>query len=231
MKKHKIKTLWLASVGFTALAAASALAADVLPSRPMPMPRAPVYVPFFSWNGFYVGLNAGYGFGDSSWTEPVTGIGTGNFNVSGAMVGGTLGYNMQFGSAVFGIEADIDWSNVKGSSTTNCPLECETRNTWLGTVRGRIGYAFDRFLPYFTGGGAFGEVKGDVTGVNVASKTPFGWTLGAGLEYAFMSNWSAKLEYLYVDLGTLQCPATACAVTTDIAFKTGVVRGGLNYKF
>ena len=88
------------------------------------------------------------------------------------MVGGTLGYNMQFGSAVFGVEADIDWSGVKGSTTTNCPLGCETKNTWFGTARGRIGYAFDRFLPYFTGGAAFGDIQAERRRASAAPPRP-----------------------------------------------------------
>ena len=87
-----------------------------------------------------------------NWTDTVTLDSTGNFNVNGALVGGTAGYNLQFGAFVFGLEGDFDWTNIKGSVTTNCLSTCETSNTWLGTARGRIGYAFDRFLPYFTGG-------------------------------------------------------------------------------
>jgi outer membrane immunogenic protein len=230
MQRHKIKTLLLACVGFMAMAAASTYAAD-MPRRALPMPRAPVYVPFFSWTGFYAGINAGYGFGDSSWTNTTTGLGTGDFNVDGFLIGGTLGYNLQTGSWVFGVEGDIGWSDIKGTTTTLCPLGCETRNTWLGTIRGRIGYAFDRFLPYFTAGGAFGEVQANPAVLPGASDIQFGWTVGAGIEYAFLSNWSAKLEYLYVDLGTLNCTATECGVPTDVTFKANIVRGGLNYKF
>jgi outer membrane immunogenic protein len=230
MNKRKIKTLLLACVGFTALTAASAYAAD-LPRRSLPLPRAPVYVPFFTWNGFYLGINGGYGFGDSSWTDTVTGISTGDFNLDGFVIGGTLGYNLQFGSWVFGLEADIAWSDIKGSTTTNCPLGCETRNTWRGTARGRLGYAFDRFLPYLTAGGAFGDIQANATGFSGTSQTQFGWTAGAGLEYAFLHNWSAKIEYLYVDLGTVQCSVVECGGITDITFKTSLIRGGVNYKF
>ena len=90
------------------------------------------------------------------------------------------------------------------------PGTCETSNNWLGTARGRIGYAFDRFLPYFTAGAAFGDIKGTVGAVNDFSATKVGWTGGAGVEYAFIDNWSAKLEYLYVDLGKATC-AAACS--------------------
>jgi len=231
MTRLTIRNLLLAGVGVTALTAASAAFAADLPRRSLPPPRMPAYVPFFSWTGFYAGMNAGYGFGTSNWTDNLTGLSTGDFDINGALVGGTLGYNVQFGSAVFGLEADIDWSDMKGSTTTNCPGGCETKNTWLGTVRGRIGYAFDRFMPYVTGGGAFGQLQTDNPGIGGTTETKFGWTLGGGLEYAFLSNWSAKIEYLYVDLGTMQCPNAACIITADVTFKANVVRGGLNYKF
>ena len=222
----------LAGVGFTALAVVSALAVDVPPGRYMPPPRAPAYVPFFSWTGFYVGLNAGYGWGTSKWTDNVANSTTGDFNLSGAVAGGTLGYNMQMGSVVFGLETDFDWSNIKGSTTTNCATICETRNDWLGTARGRVGYAFDRFLPYVGGGLAYGRVKGNMTGAGNFSKTQFGWTAGGGLEYAFANNWTAKVEYLYVDLGKVNCDA-ACSGGNpfDVTFTSHLVRGGVNFKF
>ena len=201
-------------------------------ARSLPPPRAPAYVPFFTWNGFYVGINAGYGFGHSKWTDTVTQVSTGDFNVNGPMVGGTVGYNLQFGAFVFGLEGDIDWTNIKGSATTNCPSTCETSNTWLGTARGRIGYAFDRFLPYVTGGAAFGDVKGTLLGAGDFKQTKVGWTAGAGVEYAFIDNWSAKLEYLYVDLGKATCDATCSGGNPMTAtFTSNVVRGGVNYKF
>jgi outer membrane immunogenic protein len=215
----------------TALWAPTALAADAPPGRYMPPPRAPAYVPFFSWSGLYVGVNAGYGFGHSRWTNSVTSVTTGDFNVSGAVIGGTAGYNMQLGSAVVGVEADLAWSNIKGSTTLLCLGTCQTSNSWLGTARGRIGYAFDRFLPYLTAGAAFGDIKGTTT-LGSFSRTNIGWTAGGGLEYAFVNNWSAKLEYLYVDLGKVRCD-DGCIVAplTDVTLNTGVVRAGVNYKF
>lgn len=230
MKKHTIKKLLLAGVGMTVLAAASAQAADI-PPRSLPPPRAPVFVPFFTWSGFYAGLHAGYAFGDSNWTNNVVPVSTGDFDVSGAMVGGTLGYNYQTGWAVLGVEADVAWSGVEGSTFTNCPLGCETKNSWFGTARGRIGYAFDRFMPYLTGGAAFGDIQATAAGFGGTKKTQFGWTAGGGIEYAFVSNWSAKLEYLYVDLGSVDCPAAACGGAVETTLKLNVVRAGLNYKF
>ena len=237
MRKLTIRQALLASVGVSILAISPVTAADIVPSRPYPMPKAPVFVPFFSWNGFYLGLNAGYGFGTSNWTSTVTGVTTGDFDINGPVVGGTIGYNWQFSSAVFGLEGDIAWSNIKGSAPCVGLLTCETSNSWLGTARARIGYAFDRFLPYVTAGAAFGEIKGkaSITGtpvfVDVISKTQTGWTAGGGLEYAFLHNWTAKIEYLYVDLGSVECPAANCLTTVDIDFRTHLVRGGVNYKF
>ena len=226
-----MKRCLLAALGLAAIAATSAFAADLPRGSPLPSPRAPAYVPFFTWNGFYAGLNAGYGFGHSNWTDTVAQASSGNFKIKGPLVGGTVGYNLQFSSLVFGLEADFDWSDIKGS-TANCAGTCQTSNSWLGTARGRIGYAFDRFLPYLTAGAAFGDVKGTFIGVGDFKQTKVGWTGGAGLEYAFVDHWSAKIEYLYVDLGKTTCSATCSGGDPiSVTFKTSIVRAGVNYKF
>ncbi|MGC1465757.1 MAG: outer membrane protein [Pseudolabrys sp.] len=210
--------------GLLALAVASPSSAADLPR---PAYKAPAYVAApFSWSGFYVGLNAGYGWGTSNWSAG--GVTTGNFDTKGWLGGGTIGYNLQTGVWVWGLEADLDYSTIKGTDGTGC---CETRNTWLGTARGRIGYSFDRWLPYITGGAAFGGVKMTPVGGTSESKTRVGWAAGAGLEYAFLGAWSAKIEYLYADLGTSSCDATTCGVATDVKFKTNIVRAGVNYRF
>jgi len=132
--------------GALALAAGGqALAADLPQPAPQP-PRAPAtYVPaqapYFSWTGIYVGINGGYGFGQSNWTAPL-GAPTGNFSTSGFLVGGTLGGNYQMGAFVIGLEGDGDWSNANGTSFSSCPAGCTTQSTWLATVRGRAGYAW-----------------------------------------------------------------------------------------
>lgn len=206
--------------------ASPSLAADL--SRPL---KAPAYIAPFSWTGFYVGINGGYGWAKSDWT----GGGTASVSPKGWLVGGTLGYNLQTGVWVWGIEGDIDLSTIKGSSTGTgvCATGagCETRNRWLATTRGRIGYSFDRFLPYITGGAAFGDIKMAIPSGAAETKTKVGWTLGAGLEYAFLGAWSAKLEYLYVDLGSATCSAATCGVSTNATFKANTVRAGLNYRF
>lgn len=230
-----MKKSLLAGMSFAALVATAAVAADVPPSRYIPPPRAPAYVPFFSWNGFYVGINAGYGWGRSQWTNAGTGASTGSFNADGALVGGTAGYNLQMGSFVFGAETDIGWSGMKGTSTAAiCGTQCETSNQWLGTLRGRLGYAMDRVMPYATVGLAYGGLEGSRAAATPGfSTTVIGWTAGGGLEYAFASgNWSAKLEYLYVDFGSATCDAVCSGTTAfDVDFHSHALRAGLNYKF
>jgi outer membrane immunogenic protein len=211
----------------TALLATSALAADL----PRPAYKAPSYVaPYFTWTGFYVGINGGYGWGKSSWNNAVAS--TGDFDLKGPLIGGTVGYNLQTGSWVYGLEGDGDISFIKGSTTAACgPAGCETRNRWLATGRGRIGYAWDRFLPYITGGAAFGDIKMTNGAGASETKTRVGWTAGGGLEYAFLGAWSAKIEYLYVDLGKTTCGAATCGLDTDVKFTSHIGKIGVNYRF
>jgi outer membrane immunogenic protein len=195
--------------------------------------KAPYYkansvVSYYNWTGLYAGINAGYGFGTSDWSA----VPSATNKPKGFMGGGTLGYNWQSGAIVYGVEGDIDWSNVKDKVNCAGAITCETSNPWLATFRGRVGYAFDRWLPYVTGGGAYGNVKATAAAGALAassSSNELGWTLGAGLEYAFLGNWTAKIEYLYVDLGNFNA-ATAPAVN-NVSFKENIVRAGLNYKF
>jgi outer membrane immunogenic protein len=217
-----MKTILLASVGLLALGVAQASAADIARRRPPPV-KAPVYVaPPFSWTGGYVGINGGYGFGRSDFSPPFT---TGSFDTSGGLVGGTLGYNYQVNQIVFGLEGDIDASWIKGSAPC-AGLTCEVKNSWLGTVRGRLGYAAGHFMPYVTGGAAFGDIKTSITGIGSATETKTGWTAGGGLEYNFNGPWSAKLEYLYVDLGR-----GGVIGGSDAKLQDNIVRVGVNYHF
>jgi outer membrane immunogenic protein len=220
-----------ASVAALALLAVpfAAQAADVPIKTPYYKGQPHSVVSYYNWTGFYAGINAGYGFGTSDWSAPAAAI-----KPKGFLAGGQLGYNWQSGAIVYGLEGDWDWQNVKGSvSCAAAVLTCETKSSWLATFRGRVGYAFDRWLPYVTGGGAYGNVKAITSagGVDLTSvsKNELGWTIGAGLEYAFMGNWSAKLEYLYVDLGTFN--AGIAPVVNNVSFKENIVRAGLNYKF
>lgn len=224
---------------FILTACAGLLAAAVAsPSFAADLPRAayksPLSVAPFSWSGFYVGINGGYGWGKSNWTIVGTGLSTGNFNTSGGLIGGTIGYNLQTGSLVLGLEGDLDASWIKGTDTATCGTPgCETKNSWLGTARGRIGYAWDRWLPFITGGAAFGDIKMTTPASTSQTTTKVGWTLGGGLEYAFMGPWSTKIEYLYADLGKGKCDIGPCGglISFESPLKVNVVRLGVNYRF
>jgi outer membrane immunogenic protein len=221
-----MKRLFLALAGLAALTSAAA-AADLQRPAPQPYYKAPAYVsPAYSWTGFYIGVNGGGGFGRSDWDS------TGSFDISGGLVGGTVGYNYQFGQAVVGLEGDIDWADINGTTTTFCTFGCKTSDDWLSTVRGRLGYAADRFMPFVTGGLAIGDIKASTPGFAGNSTTNTGWTLGAGLEFAIAGNWTAKAEYLYVDLGKFNCGISCGAAATDnVSFTTNLVRAGVNYRF
>jgi outer membrane immunogenic protein len=210
----------------TGAVAGSATAADLGRQYQQPYVKAPIYNPVFTWTGFYLGLNGGGGWGQSSWDR------TGTFDLSGGVIGGTVGFNWQTGQVVLGIEGDADWSGVSGTTSTLCPVGCTTRNDWLGTVRGRVGYAFDRFLPYVTGGLAAGDIRATTPGFAGATQTNLGWTIGAGMEVVIAGNWSAKAEYLHVDLGSFNCGLACGLVTPDnVSFRANLARGGVNYKF
>jgi outer membrane immunogenic protein len=219
-------TASLALAFATLVGAAGATSAADLRRRPPPPAPAPYVAPYYNWTGFYIGISGGGAWGNSNW------INTGDFDLSGGLVGGTIGYNWQTGPWVFGIEGDLSWTNIKGHSFVGCAPGCETENSWLGTVRGRIGYAFDRVLPYATGGLAFGNIKANIGGFTGADETNAGWTIGGGVEFALPANWTAKVEYLYVDLGDFSCGGV-CGVfgAANPSFTTSIVRAGLNYRF
>jgi outer membrane immunogenic protein len=182
------------------------------------------------WNGFYVGLNAGYGWGTSDWNSSVT---TGSTSPSGGLFGGTIGFNGQSGAFVFGVEGDVAGNWMRDSNSIGvgiCSASCGIQTSWFATARGRVGYAFDRALFYATAGGAFGDVQMMALG-GTATADRAGWTAGVGLEYAILGPWSAKLEYLYADLGSAGCGAATCGIDTTVSFKTNMIRFGVNYRF
>ncbi len=227
-----MKRLVLAGLGALAVVTmmGAANAAD-LPRRQAAPAKAPTYYEApYNWSGFYVGINGGGGWGKSSWSNS---SGTADADLSGGLVGGTLGYNYQMGQAVFGLEGDLDWSDIRGSSNTGicAGTSCETRNSWLATARGRIGYAFDRVMPFVTGGAAFGDIKATPAGFGATTTTKTGWTVGGGAEFGIAGPWTAKVEYLYVDLGKGSCGAAICGSPTDVGFTTNLVRAGVNFRF
>jgi outer membrane immunogenic protein len=191
---------------------------------------APGPLTLVSWRGFYAGINGGYSWGQSDWSSSVT---AGSSNPGGGLLGATIGFNGQSGGFVFGLEGDIDatWIRDTNSSGTGvCSVACETQNSWLATIRGRLGYAFDRALLYATAGGALGDVQMSTGGL-AATVDRAGWTAGVGVEYSIFGPWSAKLEYLYVDLGSVTCGPATCGINTNVDFTSSIVRFGVNYRF
>lgn len=206
---------------FVAAGLATAASAADLPRAYTKAP-APVAPPVFNWTGFYIGANAGYGWADSSFGD-----------ADGFIGGGQIGYNWQgIGSPfVFGVEADLQFSDMNTSATVGA-VTADGDVDAFGTLRARLGYAFDRAMIYGTGGLAFTKTKLTLSapGVSISDDSwSTGWTLGAGVEWAFMPNWSAKLEYLYVDSGDIDLTLAGTSVTGDYDFS--VVRAGLNYRF
>jgi outer membrane immunogenic protein len=209
------------------MAALPAAAAD-LPQRPVY--KAPIVAPAFNWTGFYLGVYGGYAFGTGD---------TDGFN--GGMAGGTIGYNWQaLGSPwVFGLEGDGGWTNygdsvsvTAGGVTATVSSEAKA----MATFRARVGYAWDRTMLYATGGGAWmrNELSASVAvaGVGAAgisdTQNHFGYAVGAGIEHAFLPNWSAKVEYLYLGLGS-ENYFNGAVRSGDLNAHT--VKFGLNYRF
>jgi opacity protein-like surface antigen len=219
-------------------------AADLPPAPQLPpLETAPV------WTGFYAGLNIGGGFGSSRDSFSIAGFGLPSFDtpLAGVIGGGEAGYNWQTGPLVLGLEANFEGSGLSGSRTAPClPPLCGAfsasytqKLTWFGTLRPRVGYALGNWLLYATGGAALGQVGADATaavGPFIAtdnrSQTRDGWTLGGGLEVGFAPGWSAKIEYLYVDLGSrtttyLQNPP----ISNTSRLNANVIASGVNYPF
>ena len=207
MKRLVVGAAALAALGWTA----SAEAADLNYGQ-----RAPYTVnqPLnaYSWAGPYLGANLGYEWGSVN-NNPA--------KPSGFVGGVQAGYNFQNGPWVFGVEGDIQ---AAGADDTFAPWKFS--NPWFGTLRGRAGYAFSNVLFYGTAGLAFGELRAQTFGWT-ESHSSAGWTIGAGAEVMFAPNWSAKLEYLYIDLSTSQFAITG----VSNGYSASVVRAGVNYHF
>src|SRR6266852_7442664 len=236
-------------VGITTVASLLSMNAFAADLSPRTYTKAPMMVdPGFNWSGFYVGGNVGYSWGSSGNTEAISRLNTGlvRFNatsrndVNGVIGGGQIGYNWQSSNWLFGLEADIQGSGEKGSSTIVCvgcgdgPSNITSNLTqkldWFGTVRGRAGVLVTpAVLLYATGGLAYGEVEtgGSITGPTLlvplatvafpsTSSTRVGWTAGAGVEGRISGNWTAKLEYLYMDLGTVDAGPIATTIVNTL---------------
>jgi outer membrane immunogenic protein len=259
------KLLFAGAMLASCAAIQSASAADL--ALKAPPPPAPVY----SWTGWYAGVNIGGSFGraadTSTYGAPPVPFASTSSNLDGVIGGAQIGYNVQSGNWLFGLEADIQGSSERGTATSNAGIAgfcgvialfpCTTAGTlvdqeklpWFGTVRGRVGVlASPTWLFYATGGLAYGEIRSNETltvaggpfpgGVlaNSFNTTRAGWTVGGGVEGVVSGNWTAKLEYLYMDYGTINNTwAGVAPLFSPIGLSThvtdNVVRVGLNYHF
>ena len=239
-KDRGIKRVWGGQMKNKSLFLASAALACVPMHGTNAAPRMSPPA-FFSWTGFYVGAHIGGVWGRSAQSVDVDtfgGISANNSQFSGVIGGLQAGYNYQVANFVFGIEGDYGWASAKSSVVTLGDTHNMALNS-LATVRGRVGVAFDRFLPYVTGGVAFANLQNEV----VDTVVPFGplnrgsnatgWTIGGGGEYAFDPHWSVKAEYLYVQLPDQTASITGGGYTFQTTFKDSeqVARVGINYKF
>jgi outer membrane immunogenic protein len=261
-----MKHLVIGSLAVVALAVGSAQAADLPVKARTQYTPAPVAF----WTGGYIGANVGYSWGrsrsDGAFTNAVGGplsTGANRFDMNGVIGGGQIGYNWQQSNWVWGLEADIQGSGEKGSRAVSCGLGiCSSpfgvgpaiggsfseKLDWFGTVRARAGVLVaPTVLAYATGGLAYGSIKSDLSlaipstaNAFSHSSTRVGWTVGGGVESKLGGNWSAKLEYLYMDLGsdsnsyTTTFPALGGGVVgfnANSRFTDNILRAGLNYKF
>jgi outer membrane immunogenic protein len=261
-----MKKIALAAAALSMFAGAASAADMAVKARPAPVPVA-----VWNWTGFYVGINGGYGWNDG-YDVPVSGSNvivisqpaTVPFFVpglkpEGGLIGGTAGWNYQFGRGLVGIEADFDWADIRDGRNVDLPAVgtcCRTsanqKIDFFGTVRGRLGFlATDQLLLFATGGLAYANVQtnanvneffnGPVLGRQFIASTSdirYGWTVGAGAEWKFARNWSVKGEYLYYDLGsyTVTGPQTNPVLATEFATygfraRGSIARAGLNYQF
>jgi Opacity protein and related surface antigens len=241
-----MKTIFLAAtVILPLLAGGPAQAADVAAKAPTYNPASAVY----NWTGFYGGGHLGVGATTSEWRAVEFG-GAGPFRLGagsgfGVLGGAQVGFNYQVDALVFGLEADASWANLLGEAcnsvlaTTHCNSEADR----FGTLAGRFGIAADRALIYFKGGAAWAHTSHELTipgggafAEETISTSKWGWTAGAGVEYALTRNWSTKLEYDFMDFGTTHIvfpvPGLLATgtVTTDIKQQVHALKLGLNYK-
>lgn len=222
------RRIWLSSA-IALMSAGAAMAADM----PTYEPVAPATVPSFSWSGAYVGVQAGY-----AWMETdnrLNGVAP-DTKPNGFTVGGYVGYNHQLDNSplVLGVEADLAYSDAKDSSPTGgFGAAGRIRNEigWTGALRGRVGYAFDRFLVYGAGGLAIADheikARGPISGSD--DTVAVGWTIGGGVEAAITDNVSARVEYRYSDYGTDSFSVAGSRVKGDVTDNR--VMMGLGYKF
>jgi outer membrane immunogenic protein len=250
--------LW-GAISVALVATFPANAADVPDAAPL---RAIAPLSADRWTGLYAGANLGGVWGNDavSWTAPGLGFNSfatadvnasspGHIRAAGFTGGGQVGYNYQIQSIVLGAEADLGYAGISGSRSFisivyHNPYDQSVDSNWLATFRGRLGFVNGTWFGYVTGGLAVANVSstdrfigehgvGPVNGS--ADQVRAGWTAGVGVEWAFAPQWTAKLEYLYVDLATASDVAVGtvngAVINHDHSLTENVVRVGVNFRF
>ncbi len=203
-------------------------------------PPAPPPPPPFSWSGFYIGGEIGGAWANGSVTDNLLGLSVSTSH-SGFLGGGVVGFNYQTSNVVFGVEGDFDWTSLNatgnGAPTAFGTLQASANTDWIASLAGRIGIASDRALFYVKGGAGWVQNTASITnlttGVSVsASNNNSGWLLGGGLEYAFASNWSAKVEFDYLGLRAFSWNPVFIAGDSFTASRNiAMLKAGINFKF
>jgi outer membrane immunogenic protein len=244
MKKYLLGAAVLVAFAAAIPARASEVYGGVIPPDFFTAPPAFAPPRAYNWTGVYIGINGGGAWGRSNWAESPWAAAPmgGNYTLSGGLLGGTLGYNLQAGtsSVVLGVEVDLDWANIKGTTppfvaqviggtpTPGCTPNCEIANPWLATARLRLGYSFDWFLPYVTAGVAAGRLEANTAGQPLGrqSANNLGWTVGAGIEMVISGSWTAKLEFLHADLNSFSCDKS-CGMLNSFDANGNLINGGV----
>jgi outer membrane immunogenic protein len=232
-----MKKILLAGTALLTVVSGSAMAADM---RPAPAPvytkAPPMMAPLFTWTGCYIGGNAGGLWARKDWT--LTGRVESSQDISSWLAGGQVGCNYQVSTWVFGIQGDFDWTNASTTATDAAFLATtdSSKIKSLASVTGRVGYAWDRFLGYVKGGGAWEKDEYTLSSlglVSTASETRTGWTVGVGGEYAFTDWLTGFVEYDFYDFGTKSNTFTGTFGTAiiDVKERKSVAKAGINFKF
>ncbi|MEJ1160737.1 outer membrane protein [Prosthecomicrobium sp. N25] len=191
-----LKTRLLAAVAALALSAGAASAADLYRAAPVPAPVAPTLIPAFVWTGGFVGLHAGYGWADINGRK-----GTKDATADGFLAGVHGGFNWQYNMLVIGADTNWSWTDITSTRKAR-----KVDMNWTGDLRGRVGFAFDRFHLYAAGGIAFADINPRSNGKKGKgdSQTETGWTAGLGAEYAITNNFVMGAEWKYQDYGRIK---------------------------
>lgn len=272
-----MRTLLCAAAALIAFASAipaqaSEIYGGVIPPDVFTAPPAFAPPRVYNWTGVYIGINAGGSWSSSHWAEDPWSAAPleGSYSLSGGFAGGTIGYNLQAGTTSFvvGVEADLAWSDVKGTTpafiaqvvnfsppfpspgpptitpTPGCAPNCEINSPWLATARLRFGYSFDWILPYVTAGFGIAKLQANMAGMPLGqqSSNNLGWTVGLGVEMVISGPWTAKLEFLHIDLNGFSCDKSCGALSAfdpsgnfiaggvHINASENIIRAGLNFR-